>query len=801
MKKTANYGISLVVLIITIVVMCILTTAIILSLSNNNPISTASKLEFMTNLNSFVNELNAYNSNEIMKKPRGYSHSKLQADVTSLKYGEVEDGSKTIFDIIPSLESTPKYQDMFKIVDGELVFTGTDAVQQEWVKEKGIEIVNIDEPQGVITLVADLTEWTNGNVIVTIAYPEQVVTKQYSTDGTIWNNYTVPVLVEDNTTVYAKGLDAELNILSEETLVVSNIDKTLPTVTLSNTGTTSSSITLAAVASDTGGSGLNIASYQYSKDNGLTWTSTTNETNYTFDLLTTGTYQCKVKVLDNAMNTVTSSAVAITTQSLAIITQAASPTEWTNGNVTVTNTYPVETVTKKYSTDGTIWNTYTAPIVVTTNNTTVYAKGLDAGGNQIAQATLTVANIDIITPMVEYGTNGGSTASTTVTLSDLGGSLINTSTLQYVWDTQNITEPSSGWTAFTNGETINKSETGTYYLWVKGIDNAGNIILTKSNSFTITILTYALANTPVVEPASVTNTLTVNSTVNGLQPSYNNPVIPAGFGAVNTTDSSWSNIATDWNTGLVIQDTSGNQFVWVPVDGTDVQYSKWCTTGTVYNNVGISDDTLPAGFNEYSATATYKGFYIARYESAFDYNGGSFRVASKKSTSVDSKSWSTKRNLAHTGYLWNFIIYTDAKTYSENMATSYGYDSSKVGTNMVTGSQWDTAMKWIQNSGKSVTDSTTWGNHLNSVAPANIAGYGSLQISGYSNYWKTKNIYDLAGNIREWTNEKFSTDFIIRGSSYNFNGSTGTYPASYRLNVVGTENYAYDGFRTALYIK
>ena len=57
---------------------------------------------------------------------------------------------------------------------------------------------------------------------------------------------------------------------------------------------------------------------------------------------------------------------------------------------------------------------------------------------------------------------------------------------------------------------------------------------------------------------------------------YKNPVIPQGFSAIDTTDAKWEytdettlNEIKDWNKGLVIQDDSNNQFVWVP-----------CTTGT-----------------------------------------------------------------------------------------------------------------------------------------------------------------------------------------------------------------------------
>ncbi|MDD2376673.1 MAG: hypothetical protein PHD15_02835 [Clostridia bacterium] len=293
-------------------------------------------------------------------------------------------------------------------------------------------------------------------------------------------------------------------------------------------------------------------------------------------------------------------------------------------------------------------------------------------------------------------------------------------------------------------------------------------------------------------PAIEVNVIaTENSTVTGQATTYDNPIIPKGFKAIND-GTVWP---TDWNTGLVIEDSSGNQFVWVPVDGTDVTYTKWCTTGRSYTST--SDDTTPPGIIEIDQINSYGGFYIARYEAMFDYNGGSLRVASKKSTNLTMIDWIATRDNAHTGYVWNFVNYTESKLYAENMDTSYGYDTSKVGTNLITGAQWDTAMKWIQNSGKSVTDSRTWGNYSDSTSPANV-GNGTLQISGYSDNWKANNIYDLAGNTWEWISEIYSSDRVTRGGYYNDSGSS--VPAAYRNNYNATgANYDLS-FRTSLYI-
>ncbi|MDD2376224.1 MAG: hypothetical protein PHD15_03185 [Clostridia bacterium] len=236
-----------------------------------------------------------------------------------------------------------------------------------------------------------------------------------------------------------------------------------------------------------------------------------------------------------------------------------------------------------------------------------------------------------------------------------------------------------------------------------------------------------IVNLKIPSIVAVNVIATENSTLDGKFSEYNNPIIPKGFKAIED-GTVWP---TNWNTGLVIEDASGNQFVWVPVDGINVSYAKWCITGIEYNDSLIADDILPVGIiNERNQIEKYGGFYIGRYE------------AGKDGTTLVSKK---------NAIVWSDINYINSKAKAEAM-----YSTDEVKSGLLTGTEWDTTLEWIQDSGKSVINNTAWGNFNDSVNPANVTGAGNQQVTGYSEYWKANNIYDLAGNFWEWTNECYN---------------------------------------------
>ena len=157
--------------------------------------------------------------------------------------------------------------------------------------------------------------------------------------------------------------------------------------------------------------------------------------------------------------------------------------------------------------------------------------------------------------------------------------------------------------------------------------------------------------------------------------------------------------------------------------------------------------------NMIESVEKYGGFYIGRYET------GDLKqeeaVVRKGNTDIGSQTW--------------YTMYEKCKDLRGN--------NLNVKTGMIWGNQWDRTMMWLIESGAKskeevIDDSRSWGNYSNSTGEA-ANGHGTRRSTGYNEAWKANNIYDLAGNVYDWTMEAYYTDYrVLRGGGYLNDGDS-----------------------------
>ncbi|MDO4392516.1 MAG: hypothetical protein Q4C11_05410 [Clostridium sp.] len=332
-----------------------------------------------------------------------------------------------------------------------------------------------------------------------------------------------------------------------------------------------------------------------------------------------------------------------------------------------------------------------------------------------------------------------------------------------------------------------------------------------------------------------------NSTINGKKGNSNNPTIPKNYIPIDTATSTWGDGSSapsqdSVNHGLVIKDEQNNEWVWIPVDkatlatmyeessdektlcGTTGEtavktklYSKTMTIGTdsnkktmsrttpgttadpysrepdlvvesgssydakdtyyktILGETGTKEQLAQLFVDEYKAmiesVSKYGGFYIGRYE------------LSEAGVQKD------RQPLTNTNWYNLYNVCRDSKLQA----------SDKVKTQMIWGCQWDVTMNWLISSGAKTSDevnkdSSSWGNYEGTSVKADDGtteikanGTSAKLNTGKTTFTMANNIYDLAGNCYEWTQEAYGTyRRDVRGGYYNINGPS--YPASSHNN-------------------
>ena len=328
--------------------------------------------------------------------------------------------------------------------------------------------------------------------------------------------------------------------------------------------------------------------------------------------------------------------------------------------------------------------------------------------------------------------------------------------------------------------------------------------------------------------------------------------VPAGFKV--RTD-----LATTAEEGIIIEDESGNQFVWVPCSSTgangltkyaqDKQYNDGTTATKQWyyiqdeNNTSTKYTDWKDDNSNAQSVDLHGGFYVARYEAGVP-SGANFYANTAGATYYTSSTTPSKNVTSYTPVSkaevqsWNYISQENAKVVSSNMYSGNG----AVNSQLIDSYAWDTIMTWMEESVDGIAlDSTNYGNYANtpltvtvsnalyaehtyttSWTPATTYKRATITLgsvaSGSSTIYKeiatgslssakVRNIYDMAGNMWEWTTEygyhnadSSGTKYaVLRGGSFGDYGSND--PVSYRVgNGTATHTGIGVGFRVVLYI-
>ena len=168
-------------------------------------------------------------------------------------------------------------------------------------------------------------------------------------------------------------------------------------------------------------------------------------------------------------------------------------------------------------------------------------------------------------------------------------------------------------------------------------------------------------------------------------------------------------------------------------DGSDATKDASYFTSAIGNMTGEEFKAqLQQEFEDMrESVETYGGFYIGRYETG-NLNEAK-AVVQKNNTDIGSQNW--------------YEMYQKCKTVVQESETIKGT------TSMIWGCQWDATMKWFLESEdpevvEYVTDSTDKGNYAGTQGNTN-----QPIATGSNNNYSVNKIYDMAGNVDEWTLE------------------------------------------------
>ena len=355
-------------------------------------------------------------------------------------------------------------------------------------------------------------------------------------------------------------------------------------------------------------------------------------------------------------------------------------------------------------------------------------------------------------------------------------------------------------TTIENGYVIRDKNIGNEFVWVP-VEKNQKITLDVVKEEEITAI-------KLIDPSGANIDLGISGTIGksyknqNIEPTYN------GEYKAEVTTASGTTSKTLIVRSLYATDTFNDYYTDEKIEGEifDLWNSKMGNPGdvtTVCQRLGLGDNKTMADFKAWILGTSYTeledhkdsvningGFYIGRYEAGIVEERKSGNSSTDGDTMIAPLS---KENV----FVYNYVTRNQASKIAKNMYPGKSY--------LLTNAAWDRTLGWIKNSNdKSLTlqdiivDSKSWGNYSDSA----FEGHGSPAKTGaFGDSTKLNNVYDLAGNVDEWTSSKSlnsSRPCVGRGGGFANTGSRS--PASVRNNVSETGCYPSNGFRVALFL-
>ena len=235
--------------------------------------------------------------------------------------------------------------------------------------------------------------------------------------------------------------------------------------------------------------------------------------------------------------------------------------------------------------------------------------------------------------------------------------------------------------------------------------------------------------------------------------------------------------------------------MWIPVSSeadlerTNVDANGKPTTDAPASGYNVTDCTEPyaKGYSteaeEYTTMKAqvlkYGGFYIGRFEAGI--NSTTLRTKVTTSQTVVCKKGVAPYNYVPWGKAMKDASEVEGKSgavyLAKNFASQHNYTS--VTSTLTYGCQWDAMCRYIGDSQRTTPKKS------------------KLELTGSVSTDVSKNIYDLAGNCKEWTMEARNTNYrVLRGGVYA--GATPVSRRNFDYPTLVIDSYS---FRPTLYIK